>query len=32
MAQKQQTEGQQQGSAPKDDNVVDADYKIVDDQ
>jgi len=32
MAQKQQTEGQPQGSAPKDDNVVDADYKIVDDQ
>jgi len=33
MAQKQQAEGpQQQGSAPKDDNVVDADYKIVDDQ
>jgi len=33
MAQKQQAEGpQQSGSAPKDDNVVDADYKIVDDQ
>jgi len=32
MAQKQQTEGQEQASAPKDDNVVDADYKIVDDQ
>jgi len=34
MAQKQQAEGQEQqeGSAPKDDNVVDADYKIVDDQ
>lgn len=32
MAQKQQAEGQQPGSAPKDDNVVDADYKIVDDQ
>jgi molecular chaperone DnaK len=34
MAQKQQAEGQpnQPGSAPQDDNVVDADYKIVDDQ
>jgi len=32
MAQKQQADEQQQGSAPKDDNVVDADYKIVDDQ
>ncbi|OPX66455.1 MAG: molecular chaperone DnaK [Methanomassiliicoccales archaeon PtaB.Bin215] len=33
MAQKQQAEGPQQpGAAPKDDNVVDADYKIVDDQ
>ncbi|HUT26939.1 MAG TPA: molecular chaperone DnaK [Methanomassiliicoccales archaeon] len=35
VAQKQQEAGQddgQQGAAPKDDNVVDADYKIVDDQ
>ncbi len=33
MAQNQQAEGQpQEGAAPKDDNVVDADYKIVDDQ
>jgi molecular chaperone DnaK len=32
MAQKQQADGQQQGPAPQDDNVVDADYKIVDDQ
>ncbi|OPX60616.1 MAG: molecular chaperone DnaK [Methanomassiliicoccales archaeon PtaB.Bin134] len=31
MAQKQQAEGQPD-QAPKDDNVVDADYKIVDDQ